>query len=226
MWNPSAVSIGRFQKLENEINVEQCKNQQVDIVRRISGGGAVYHDKNGEITYNITAKTVDLGCKNLDLLGAYQKICTGLNEAVKILGSNADYIPPDPKRCPNLSVNGKKISGNAQTTKKGVLMQHGTFLLQIDYPIMFRLLKVPWSTNLDTIIRVAKRKLGCVKQDINPDFSVQEAYNALVTGFEKALNVKFVEEPLTEYEKKLAERLKKEKFVTEDWNFLGKSSFC
>ena len=226
MWNPSAVSIGRFQKIENELNLQECKKQSVDIVRRISGGGAVYHDKNGEITYTITAKTSDLGCKDLDLLGAYQKICTGLNEAVKILGANADYNPPDPKRCPNLSVNGKKISGNAQTTKKGILMQHGTFLLQIDYPTMFKLLKVPWSTNLEEVIGVAKRKLGCVKQDINPYFSVQLAYNALVLGFEKALNVEFVAEPLTDYEKSLAEKLKKEKFVTEDWNFLGKSSFC
>jgi lipoate---protein ligase len=226
MWNPSAVTLGRFQKLENEINVEDCKKQHVDIVRRISGGGAVYHDKNGEITYSIIAKTVDLGCKDLDLLGAYQKICSGLNEAVKILGAAADYNPPDPKRCPNLSVTGKKISGNAQTTKKGVLMQHGTFLLEIDYPTMFSLLKVPWSTDLDAVIGVAKRKLGCVKQDIKPDFSIQEAYNALVKGFQKALNVEFVEEALTEYEKKLAEKLKKEKFVTEDWNFLGASSFC
>ncbi|PVX25959.1 MAG: lipoate--protein ligase family protein, partial [Candidatus Bathyarchaeum sp.] len=63
----------------------------------------------------------DLGCKDLDLLGAYQKICTGVNEAVKILGAKADYNPPAPKRCPNLSVNGKKISGNAQTTKKAHL---------------------------------------------------------------------------------------------------------
>ncbi len=225
-WNPSAVSIGRFQTPEKELNLQECKKQHVDIIRRISGGGAVYHDKNGEITYSITAKTVDLGCKNLDLLGAYQKICTGLNDAVKILGAKADYNPPDPKRCPNLSVAGKKISGNAQTTKKGVLMQHGTFLLEIDYPTMFRLLKVPWSSTLDAVIGVAKRKLGCVKQDINPDFSIQEAYNALVKGFQKALNVELVEEPLTEYEKKLAEKLKKEKFVTEDWNFLGKSSFC
>ncbi|WGM90210.1 MAG: biotin/lipoate A/B protein ligase family protein [Candidatus Bathyarchaeum tardum] len=225
MWEPSAVSIGRFQTLENEINLGECKKQQIDIVRRISGGGAVYHDKNGEITYSITAKTADLGCKNLDLLGAYQKICTGLNEAAKILGAKADYHSPDQKRCPNLSIDGKKISGNAQTSKKGVLMQHGTFLLQIDYPTMFSILRVPWSTNLEEIIDVAKRKLGCIKQEINPDFSVQDAYNALVRGFEKALNVEFVEEPLTVYEQKLAEKLKKEKFVTEDWNFLGKSSF-
>jgi len=224
-WNPSAVSVGRFQTLENEINVCECKKHGVDIVRRISGGGAVYHDQNGEITYSIIAKTADLGFQNLDLLGAYQKICTGLNEAVKILGAKADYHPPDPKRCPNLSVNGKKISGNAQTTRKGVLMQHGTFLLQIDYPTMFSLLKVPWSTNLDEVLGVAKRKLGCVKQDINPNFSLQEAYKALVSGFETALNVEFVEDPLVDYEQKLAEKLKKEKFVTEDWNFLGKSSF-
>jgi lipoate-protein ligase A len=223
-WKPSAVSIGRFQTLADEIHVDNCKKHGVNIVRRITGGGAVYHDQNGEITYSIVAKTNDLGCKDLDMLSAYQKICSGLNEAVKILGATTEYRPPDPKRCPNLTISGKKISGNAQSSKKGVLLQHGTFLLDIDHKKMFTYLKVPWAKTLNDVLAVSKRKLTSARQELDSNFSTQEAYQALVKGFEKALHVQFVEEELTEYERNLAERLKKERFVTEDWTFLGKAS--
>ena len=223
-WNPSAVSIGHFQNLHNEIHVENCREHNVDIVRRITGGGTVYHDSDGEITYSIVAKTNELGCADLDLLSAYQKICSGLNEAVKILGAKADYHPPDPKRCPNLTISGKKISGNAQSSKKGILLQHGTFLLDIDHKKMFTFLKVPWAKTLNDVLKVSKRKLTSAKQELNSQFSTQEAYQALVRGFEKALNVHLVEEELTEYEQKLAEKYRKERFETEDWTFLGKAS--
>ena len=224
MWKPSAVSIGRFQKLADEIHVENCRKHGVDIVRRITGGGAVYHDSEGEITYSIITKTKDLGCRDLDMIGAYQKICSGLNEAVKILGAKADNHPPDPKRCPNLTISGKKISGNAQSSKKGVLLQHGTFLLDINHEKMFTFLKVPWAKTLNDVLKVSKRKLTSARQELESQFTTEEAYRALVKGFEKVLKVQLVEEELTEYEQKLAEKLRKERFVTEDWTRLGKAS--
>jgi lipoate-protein ligase A len=224
MWKPSAVSIGRFQTLADQVHVENCRKHGVDMVRRITGGGAVYHDSEGEITYSIITKTTDLGCNELDMLSAYQRICSGLNEAVKILGAKADYHPPDPKRCPNLTISGKKISGNAQSSKKGILLQHGTFLLDIDHETMFTFLRVPWAKTLNDVLKVSKRKLTSAKQELNSNFSIDEAYQALAKGFEKALDVQFVEEELTEYEQKLAEKLRKERFVTEDWAFLGKAS--
>ena len=223
-WNPPAVSIGRFQTLTDQIHVNHCKKHGVDIVRRITGGGAVYHDSNGELTYSIVAKTSDLGCKDLDMLSAYQKICSGLNEAVKILGAKAEYRPPDPKRCPNLMISGKKMSGNAQSSKKGILLQHGTFLLDIDHEKMFTFLRVPWAKTLNDVLAVSKRKLTSARQELGSNFSTQEAYQALVNGFKNALNAQFVEEELTKYEQELAKKLKKERFVTEDWNYLGKSS--
>ena len=223
-WSPSAVSIGRFQKLADQIHVDNCKQHGVDIVRRISGGGAVYHDSEGEVTYSIIAKLSDLGCKDLDMAGAYPKICSGLNEAITILGTKAEYRPPDPKRCPNLAVSGKKISGNAQTSKKGVLLQHGTFMMDIDHKKMFTFLKVPWAKTIDEVIAVSKRKLTSARQEIGSDFSTQETHQALIEGFEKALNIQLAESEVTEYEQKLSKKLRKERFVTEDWNLLGKSS--
>jgi lipoate---protein ligase len=223
-WNPSAVSIGRFQKLENEVHVDNCKKRGVDIVRRISGGGTVYHDSEGEITYSIVAKLSNLGCKDLDMLSAYQKICSSLNEAVRILGTKAEYRPPDPKRCPNLAISGKKISGNAQTSKKGILLQHGTFMLDINHEKMFTFLRVPWAKSLDEIVAVSKRKLTSARQELGSNFSTQEAHQALIDGFKTALNITLVDSELTAYEKSLVEKIKKERFGTEEWNFFGKAS--
>jgi lipoate-protein ligase A len=223
-WKPSAVSIGRFQTLTDQIHVDKCRKDGVDIVRRISGGGAVYHDQDGEITYSIIAKLSDLGCADLDMLSAYQKICSGLNEAITILGTQAVYRPPDPKRCPNLAISGKKISGNAQTSKKGILQQHGTFLLDINHTKMFTYLKVPWAKTLNDVLKVSKRKLTSAKQELGTKISASEAFSSLVKGFEKALDVEFVEDTLTAYELKLAEKNRKERFVTEEWTFLGKTS--
>ncbi len=223
-WNPSAVSIGRFQILANEVHEEACRKQGVDIVRRISGGGAVYHDSKGELTYCVVANLSDLGCSDLDLISAYQKICNGLNEAIKILGVKAEYCPPDPKRCPNLRISGKKISGSAQTSKKGTLLQHGTFLMDVDHTKMFTYLNVPWAKTLNDVLAVSKRKLTSARQELNSDFSTEEISQALVRGFEKALGVKFVEENLSDYEMKLAKKIRKERFVTEEWTFLGKAA--
>ena len=221
-WKPSAVSIGRFQTLADQINIEKCRKDGVDIVRRISGGGAVYHDQNGEITYSIITKLNDLGCVELDSLSAYQKICRGLNEAITILGTQAEYRPPNPKRCPNLAINGKKISGNSQTSKKGILQQHGTFLLDINHKKMFSYLRVPWAKTTNDVLKVSKRRLTSAKQEFGKKISVDEAYNSLVKGFKKALDIEFVEDALTKHELKLAEKYRKERFVTEDWTFLGK----
>src|SRR3989344_9694956 len=54
-WKPSAVSIGYFQSLDEEVNIQRCYELGVDYVRRRTGGGAVYHDSKGELTYSVIA---------------------------------------------------------------------------------------------------------------------------------------------------------------------------
>lgn len=221
-WNPSAVSIGRFQDVFNEVHMENCQKHGVDIVRRITGGGTVYHDLEGEITYSIIVKEEDLGTQ--DVVVAYNTICNGLIEAAKILGVNANFNPGDPKNCPNIAIDRKKISGSAQFHKGGVLLQHGTFLLDVDLAKMFTFLKVPWAKTITDIICVAKDRITSIKHELASNVSVEEAYQALIEGFEKAFNTEFNnEETLTTYEQELAERLRKEKYTTEKWNLMGKT---
>lgn len=221
-WKPSAVSIGRFQDIANEIQIENCRQKGVDIVRRITGGGTVYHDSQGEITYSVIAKEKDFG--TLDVFQAYNTICNGLIEAAKILGITADFNPGDPKNCPNIAIQRKKISGSAQFHKSGVLLQHGTFLLEADLEKMFTFLRVPWAKNIPDIVCVVQEKLTSIKNELGKKVSTKEAYWALVKGFEKALDVQLREEALSTYEQKLAQQLRMDKFLTEEWNLRGKTA--
>jgi len=221
-WNPSAVSIGRFQDAFDEVHVENCRRHGVDIVRRITGGGTVYHESKGEITYSVVVKEEDLGTQ--DVVIAYNTISSGLIEAAKILGVNADFNPGDPRNCPNIAINQKKISGSAQFHKGGVLIQHGTFLLDVDLKKMFTFLKVPWAKTITEIICVAKERITSLKQELASNISTEEAYQALIKGFQKAFDTEFTEEEtLTTYEQELAEKLRREKYTTEKWNLRGKT---
>ena len=216
MWKPSAVSIGYFQDVHDVVNVDACRKHGVEIVRRPTGGGAVYHDEVGEVTYSVVVDESSLGVKNP--IGAYEKICSGVIEALKIIGVNVDYNPGSEKACPNLVVNGKKLSGNAQLRRSGVILQHGTILVDVNLKSMFTFLRVPWTRNLNEILAVAEKKITSLKNELGYAISPKEVYKALKKGFSKAVNIDFFEKNLTEYELKLAEALYV-KYRSRDWTF-------
>jgi len=219
-WKPSAVSIGRFQDIFQEVYVKNCENHGVDVVRRISGGGAVYHDYSGEITYSVVVSEKDL--RSEDVVAAYHLICNGLVEAARNLGVRADFNLGDPKRCPNVTIGRRKISGSAQSRKRGVLLQHGSFLLNVDLEKMFTFLRVPWAQTITDVLNIARKRLTSIKKELGSTVSTDEACQALVTGFQRALNIQLTEGELTSYEQRLAEKLRREKFVTDKWNLKGK----
>ncbi|MEM3665795.1 MAG: lipoate--protein ligase family protein, partial [Candidatus Bathyarchaeia archaeon] len=134
-WRPSAVSVGKFQNIESEVHLENCLKHGVDVVRRITGGGTVYHDAESEITYSLVAGKEDLDAR--DITEVYAKIYTGIVKALNILGLNADFNEGSPRACPNLTINGKKISGSAQCHKAGIVLQHGTMLVDVNLEKMF-----------------------------------------------------------------------------------------
>jgi len=220
-WKPSAVSIGKFQNIQNEVQLDNCKKYGVDIVRRITGGGTVYHDAEGEITYSVITNKKDL--KTEDITAVYSKIYAALSEALRILGINTDFNQGNVKTCPNLIVNGKKISGSAQTHKRRVVLQHGTLLVDVNLEKMFTFIRVPWAKTCMEVVDVAKHKITSMKMEIRKDVSIKDVEQALIQGFQKALNIKLLDGKLTPYELELTERLYKEKYSTKEWNFHNKS---
>ncbi len=207
-WKPSAVSIGYFQSLEKEVDTAVCSELGVDVVRRRTGGGAVYHDNEGEITYSIIGKE-ELFPK--DIIASYRLICGWICDSLSLLGIPAEFSPIN-----DIIVNGKKISGNAQTRRGGVLLQHGTVLYSVDVERMFSLLKVPDEKIRDKLIASVKERVTSIKNQ--KGIFRNDAYEALLEGFTK--DKEFDVGSLTEKEAEKADMLAAERYVKKEWNHM------
>ena len=212
-WKPSAVSIGYFQLVEQEVNVEACKALGIDVIRRMTGGGAVYHSYEGEVTYSIIVNQDHPKIPN-DIIKSYEVICSGIVMALEKLGINANFKPIN-----DIDVNGKKISGNAQTRRWGILLQHGTILMDTDIRTMFTVLRVSKEKISDKMIKSVEERVTTIKKELGRDVNFKEVTDALKETFPKVLDVKPVEGKLSEEEKALATKLRMEKYRTTDWIF-------
>jgi lipoate---protein ligase len=215
-WQPSAVSVGRNQNPQNEIHIDAAKRLGVDVVRRISGGGAVYHDFEGEVTYSVIAKVNALGTPDITTL--YNKIYSAVNDGLRILGFLGDFSTGDVKNCPNLTVKGKKLSGSSQTITRGVVLQHGTVLVSVDLPKMFQLLKLK-DVECALAAEIGKRKITSIQNELGHKVSHSTVANALANGFRAMLKIQLDVGALTAAEKENADRLYKKKYATKEWNF-------
>lgn len=212
-WNPSAVSIGYFQSIHEEVDLEICKKLEVDVVRRITGGGAVYHDYDGEITYSIIVKE-DNPKIPTDIMESYELLCQGIVGGLKNLGMNAEFKPIN-----DIIVNGRKISGNAQTRRQNVLLQHGTILVDFDPGAMFKVLKVSEAKISDKLIQSVRERVTSIRNEMEDEITFEQVRKALIEGFQGALQINFREGRLSKSERELADRLLKEKYSSEQWNF-------
>jgi lipoate-protein ligase A len=219
-WQPSAVSIGKNQNPEDEIYLDAAKQLGVDVIRRISGGGTVYHDFEGEVTYSVIAKTSDIGSN--DITTVYTKIYEAITDALRLLGVPADFSSGDVKNCPNLNVNGKKISGSSQTITRGVVLQHGTLLLSVDLEKMFQLLKLR-NACCTQAVDIAKRKITSIQDELRHRVLPETVVNALEQGFKAIFKIQLEEDELTPNEVEIADKLYKEKYLTKEWNFSEKN---
>ena len=208
-WKPSAVSIGYFQSLEGEVNVEECKARGIDVVRRRTGGGAVYHDHDNEITYSVILPE---SAMTLGITESYHEICGWIIKGLAQLGIEAEFKPIN-----DVITGGKKISGNAQTRRGRVILQHGTILYGVDLHTMFTVLKVSAEKISDKMIAAAEERVTSVNR-IKPELSYEDVLNALIASF---IDGKETEEGiLSEHEKKRAEELVKERYQSAAWNSL------
>jgi len=220
-WQPSAVSIGYFQSLADEVALDKCRLYGVDVVRRRTGGGAVYHDFHGEITYSVMApeKIFPKG-----ITESYFVICGWIIQSLKSIGISTEFKPindiilaPDAIGPKGEKVGGKKISGNAQTRRNGILLQHGTILYDVDVRKMFSLLKVGQEKISDKMIAAVEDRVSCLKY-LKPELTLNQAYEALLKGF--TLDKKFNFGAWTEAELDRAKELVEKRYRTSSWTAL------
>ncbi len=217
-WSPSTVSIGRFQRVHDEVDVETCKEKGIDIVRRRSSGGAVYHDFEGELTYSIICRTDTTNIPR-NIVASYQHLCTGIIEGFRRLGVQAEFSSGSERACPNLFVKGRKISGNAQSRSGRALLQHGTILRRIDLDLMFSVLKVD-RTKADCLtLKHAATRLTSLEEELVALPKFKQIEDALLAGFRKVLDTDFSEGNLTSEEASAVRQIAKTQYASLAWNF-------
>lgn len=209
-WQPSAVSIGYFQSIEKEVNLEACEEYGVDVIRRITGGGAVYHDYGGEITYSLVAPESHPKMPR-DILESYKEICGAIINGLGNLGVEAEFVPVN-----DIGAGGKKISGNAQTRRHGVVLQHGTVLVDSDIKRMFEVLRVSKAKISDKLIAAVEERVTNIRRYLDREVSFNEARNALVKGFEDSFDIELEPGQLTTEEEELVKELHA-KYSSHDW---------
>jgi lipoate-protein ligase A len=212
-WNPSALSIGYFQSMEEEVDIEACNERDIDYVRRRTGGGAVYHDRDGELTYSLIIKE-NHRLTSKDFQETYKTLCSGLVLGLRLLGIPAEFKPIN-----DIIVEGKKISGNAQTRGMHVVHQHGTILRTVDPKLMFTLLRVPSEKIRDKMIESVEERVTSINRFLKREASFGELKEALIHGFTRSFKIELLPGKTIEFEEQLAAKLKAEKYATKEWNF-------
>lgn len=186
-WNPACVSLGRNQK--DTIDYEVCNQNNIDVVRRITGGRALLHDK--ELTYSFVCPVNFLQAGD-SVINSYKEISQALIFGMRELGINVDF--PEEKKVKttanycmslstgaDLSYKGKKIIGSAQVRKSGYILQHGSILMDVDFNLIKKLFHESAKTHEITFLK-----------EIDNCLEIADLIFYIKRGFEKKFNQTFI----------------------------------
>jgi lipoate-protein ligase A len=220
-WAPSTVSLGYGQPLDGHVDVAACRRLGVGLVRRPTGGSAIYHDgPERELTYSVVATADDIGGGARDLLHSYQWIGHALVAGLRALGAPVEMVgvargdEPQPAFCfartgsCEIELGGRKVVGSAQRRYGPSFLQHGSVLLAIDAP---RLREV-FPTTPDPLASLTTLEAALGHR---PKFDDVAA--ALAAAFEREHGLDLRPDGLTAEETAAVERLAREKYATPEW---------
>jgi lipoate-protein ligase A len=206
--NVPTISLGYFQKVEKAVDLKFCEKNKIQLVRRVSGGGAIYTDEN-HLIYGLI---VDEGQLPKNKEKAYEKACSGIVLALEMLGVRAEFKPIN-----DVLVDGRKISGSAQRRRADVVLQHGTIILDNDPEMMFGALRPDED-------KMRKRGLGretyvtSLREILGRKVEASAVKKALTRSFGEVFDVEFEKGSLTPFEKSQIEKMISEKFGRREWN--------
>jgi len=222
-WSQPSISLGRFQQVEREILVELCEQRGVALVRRPTGGRAVYH--RDEFTYSfVSSKAYGIPA---GIVAAYAYLAQGLIAALAELGVPAELsegrVSKEPSAAcfasstqADLTSGGFKLIGSAQVWKEDALLQQGSLPLDDRSAEFYELLRFP---NEDTRARALEqyREKTTPLHTFAPQATWKDVARAFRSGFSAALRADFQPGELTLSEWKLARQLADEKYSKLTW---------
>lgn len=230
-WDPATLSVGYFQRLKKEIDIDKVKEKGFGLIRRQTGGRGVLHDK--ELTYSVIVPESHPNMPST-ITEAYRVISEGLLEGFKLLGFDAYFAIPRSKEereklkqprsavcfdAPSwyeLVVEGRKIAGSAQTRQKGVILQHGSLLQDVDVDELFDMFIFKNDRLKEKMKKAFVDKAVAINDISDRHISIEEMEKAFEEGFKKGLDIEF--KPLSLTENQLAEvKVLEEKYRSEEW---------
>ena len=217
-WSKPTVTVGRFQTIKSDFNLEKCLSAGFDVCRRISGGRAVLHDY--ELTYSIIGTSDILGKK---ISETYEKISYGLKNALGKLGVNSDFVSPEKKvytsspscfatySVREILCQGYKISGSAQFREGEVIIQHGNILFKSSEKRLSDLFQSKKNENISV-----ENGLG-IFEILGIELEFDSVAEELKKGFEEVLDIHFDSYSMLDEDIQNAHRLVQEKYNNLSW---------
>lgn len=207
--NEPSIIIGKNQNTVEEINADYVREEGIHVVRRLSGGGAVYHDL-GNLNFSFITK--DDGNSFHD----FKKFTDPVVKALKKLGVNAELSGRN-----DILADGKKISGNAQFSTKGRMFSHGTLLFDSEIENVVSALNVRMDKIESKGIKSIRSRVTNIREHLAEDLTMEEFKETLLSYlFEELDSVPKYE--LTEKDWEEIRKISRERYANWDWNY-GKS---
>lgn len=204
--NTPALIVGKHQNTLAEINLEKTEQENIPVVRRLSGGGTVFHDE-GNLNYCFIKK----GEKGK--LVDFQKYSQPIVDTLQALNVDAKFEGKS-----DLTIDGKKFSGNASHIFKNKVMQHGTMLFSSDLKRLNQLLKVNPLKFKDRGIRSIRSRVTNISEHLSDSISIEKFSQLILqdlkTKFPNAKKIK-----LSAIDNEKIEALMAEKYNNWEWNY-------
>jgi lipoate-protein ligase A len=193
--NPT-VLVGHHQSVKEEVRLDYCRENGIEINRRLTGGGALYWGRK-ELGWEIYIPKTDprISSRIEDL---YRKMGEAAAIGLRHLGVRAHFRPRN-----DIEIQGRKISGTGGTELSGAILFQGTVLVDFDVDEMLRALRIPTEKLQDKEIESVKERVTCLKWELGRTTPIQTIKAALTKGFKEAFGVRFENKPLMVEEENL-----------------------